>query len=121
MGDVEFMAVVNKEIEHILNIFDDYLANETSIDIQLTKYGYLLIMPINRGETDFSVYKLETAEAVCNQLLDHMVIDYLYKLGINIDCMPKEYASGFYKYIEKYMKQISEYEFCLENYICKGE
>ena len=47
MEDVEFMAVVNKEIEHILNIFDDYLANETGIDIQLTKYGYLCIMPVN--------------------------------------------------------------------------
>ena len=47
MEDVEFMAVVNEEIERILNVFDDYLANETSIDIQLTKYGYLCIMPVN--------------------------------------------------------------------------
>ena len=78
MEDVEFMAVVNEEIERILNVFDDYLANETGIDIQLTKYGYLCIMPVNKKEKDFTVYKLRNAEAVCNQLFEFMVVDYLY-------------------------------------------
>jgi len=115
------MKYIDKDIEKVLHVFEEYLTEEPNLDIQQTKYGYFAIVRVEKKNEKYLWDKLESSADVFRYIFNFIVEKYLYEKQIESLLIPKELIPEFYKSIHKYIEQLPEYKVLLNDYIEKDE
>lgn len=103
-----------KEIEHVLDVFSEYIYNDRELDIMYTwKSGYFIL----DGDT-YSLFPIKTGEEMCRRLLNCLESDFRYENDIDFE--KEELPSCFWPYyiqsVRTYMNQLPEYHYLLIPY-----
>ena len=100
-----------EQIEMILDVFSDYLKQHSNIDILFSeKFGYIYIALWSAADiVSYDAISIESAEHLCEILMDVMVYDYMAKTGQL--CVNREEAKTLYHNgIAPYVVQLLEYQ-----------
>ena len=106
-----------KNINQVLKDFTAYITSKPYFDIVNTKFGCLIIMPMNAQCHECIVIKNETAKALCDNLLSFIVQDYLFEQNLIANKIPLQLVADFYEWGKKYRLSLQDYASWLESYI----
>ena len=111
----------HEKIKKILDVFSVYIAHQQTFDVVESKYGCLVLLPMNHENTVFDIKKYTTAEALCDRMFDMLVQEYLCERGIYLLVVPQEYITDFMENIKIYLTKLPEYAYLLDHYMQQGE
>lgn len=103
-----------EEIEHVLNVFSEYIQNHQELDIAYTwKEGYHIL----DGDT-YSFLPIVTGEDMCKRLLDYLESDFRYENDIDFEeeDLPSYLWPEYIQYVQTYLNQLPEYRHLLNPY-----
>ena len=78
------MKYIDKDIEKVLHVFEEYLTEEPNLDIQQTKYGYFAIVRVEKKNEKYLWDKLENSADVFRYIFNFMIEKYIEALS-NLD------------------------------------
>lgn len=108
----------NAQIEAVLDVFSDYIASNSSIDVVYSeKFEYLLIFQeAYISKFEFQTDKVANAAELCKRILEYMEIDFAAEKGFSYWDLSSEYCLEFRESVQSYMIQLPEYQYLMEKY-----
>lgn len=100
-----------EKIEHVIEIFADFIDSTSDIDVALTrKNGYVLLID---SECSDSIW---TGREMCETLLHEIEISFRVEKELAPGKIPAELRPEMHQWMQEYLKHLPEYQDLLEEY-----